>query len=110
MDSLFKKTGSVHLDRATVGGGLTCECGLHLGCDVNGDCHGYLSKFYRSARLTAIHAHTAPGSANADLTAAGRIELARSPMCPAQEGSRRPRICSPRILVADVDGEEFEEA
>jgi len=42
MDSLFKQTGSVHLDRATVGGGLTYECGLHLWCDVNGECHGYL--------------------------------------------------------------------
>src|SRR5665213_2245003 len=32
------------------------------------------------------------------------------PFTPAQEGSSRPRICCPRVPVADVDGEEFEEA
>ena len=33
------------------------------------------------------------------------------PFAPAQEGRRRrPRIRRPRVLVADVDGEEFEEA
>jgi len=32
------------------------------------------------------------------------------PFTPAQEGSRGPRIGRPRVAVADVDGEEFEEA
>src|ERR1039458_7609488 len=32
------------------------------------------------------------------------------PFAPAQEGRGRPRIRRPRVLVADVDGEEFEEA
>jgi hypothetical protein len=49
MDSLFKQTGSVYLDRATVGGGLTHERGLNLGCDVNGDCHGRPPKSYGTA-------------------------------------------------------------
>ena len=35
MDSIFKQTGSMHLHRATVGGGLA-RSGLNLGCDVNG--------------------------------------------------------------------------
>ena len=46
MDSLFKQTGSVYLDRAAVGGGLMRKRGLNLGCDVNGDCHGRPSKSY----------------------------------------------------------------
>jgi hypothetical protein len=44
MDSLFKQTGSVDLDRAVVGGGLTHGRGLNLGRDVNRDCHGRPSK------------------------------------------------------------------
>ena len=32
------------------------------------------------------------------------------PLAPAQESARRPRIGRPRVFVADVDGEEFEEA
>src|ERR1019366_8844324 len=32
------------------------------------------------------------------------------PFAPAQEGTSGPRICGPRVFVADIDGEEFEEA
>jgi hypothetical protein len=48
MDSLFKQIGSVYLDRATVGGGLTRKRGLNLGLDVNGDGHGHPSKCYHT--------------------------------------------------------------
>src|ERR1039457_159503 len=41
----------------------------------------------------------------------GTPELVNSlPFAPAQEIPGRPRVCGPRVPVADVDGEEFEEA
>ena len=57
MDSLFKQTGSVYLDRAAVGGGLTRKRGLNLGCDVNGDSHGRPSKSYYTSSSWGTPAH-----------------------------------------------------
>jgi hypothetical protein len=63
MDSLFKQTGNMYLDRATVGGGLTRKRGLNLGCDVNGDCHGWPSKSYGTAASACNQAAVAGGTA-----------------------------------------------
>src|ERR1035437_539444 len=63
MDSFFKQTGSVHLDRAAVGGGLTRKRGLNLGCDVNGDCHGRPSKSYGTAACVS-NQHDRPSAGN----------------------------------------------
>ena len=48
MDRLFKQACSVYLNGATMGSGLTCKRGFHLGCDGNGDCHG-TAKPHRTA-------------------------------------------------------------
>ena len=69
MDSLLKQTGSVYLYRAAVGGGLTHERGLNLGCDVNGDCHGRPPKSYGTAASVWNQANTATAIAGAFLSA-----------------------------------------
>jgi hypothetical protein len=51
VDSLFKETGSVYLDPATVGGGLARKRGLNLRCDVNCDCHLYSLSIYLGRSL-----------------------------------------------------------
>jgi hypothetical protein len=56
VNRLFKQAGSVYLDRAPVGGGLTHERGLNLGGDVNGYGHGRPSKTHRTAAFVSSQA------------------------------------------------------
>ena len=48
VNRIFKQAGSLYLDRATVGGGLTHKRGLSLGCEVNRNCHAHPSKPYHT--------------------------------------------------------------